>query len=55
MKHVLKVSAVSTGPEALRRARVAVPERADAKTDFMNAVYNAWTDFVYQKKNEFSV
>jgi hypothetical protein len=55
MRHVLKVSATCTRPEVLKRARVAVPDRADAKTDFMNAVYNAWTDFVYQKKNELSV
>ena len=55
MRHVVKVSAVFTGREVLGRAIVAAPERADAKTDFMNAVYNAWTDFVYQKKNELSV
>ena len=55
MRHVLKVSARLRSPEELKRAIVAVPERADAKTDFMNAVYNAWTDFVYQKKNELSV
>ena len=55
MRHVLKVSAMFTSSEELKRAKVAVPDRADAKTDFMNAVYNAWTDFVYQKKNELSV
>ncbi len=54
MKHVSKVSATVNTPE-FRRVCAAVPERADAKTDFMNAVYNAWTDFVYQKKNELSV
>ncbi|MCX5769087.1 MAG: hypothetical protein NTZ09_02260 [Candidatus Hydrogenedentes bacterium] len=55
MRHVLKVSATLMRPEDRRRIFVAVPDRADAKTDFMNAVYNAWTDFVYQKKNELSV
>ncbi|HUW61418.1 MAG TPA: hypothetical protein VMZ06_10465 [Candidatus Bathyarchaeia archaeon] len=55
MRHVLKVSATLMRPEEGHRAPVAVPDRADAKTDFMNAVYNAWTDFVYQKKNELSV
>lgn len=47
MKHVSKVSAVQKRPAA--------PQRADAKTDFLTAVYNAWTDFVYQKKNELSL
>ncbi len=55
MRHVRKVSAATTSREVLMRVTVAAPERADAKTDFMNAVYNAWTDFVYQKKNELSV
>ncbi len=55
MRHVSKVSATVTNPEVFRRVGVTVPERADAKTDFMNSVYNAWTDFVFQKKNELSV
>jgi len=49
MKHVAKVSAVRP------MAHAPMPERADAKTDFLTAVYNAWTDFVYQKKNELTL
>ena len=54
MKHVFKVSAVAGKPEA-RRNLATTPQTADAKTDLLNAVYNAWTDFVYQKKNELTV
>lgn len=49
MKHVARISAARPGRPA------AMPERADAKTDFLTAVYNAWVDFVYQKKNELTL
>jgi hypothetical protein len=31
------------------------PGFADAKSDFMNAIWKAWQDFVVQKKNEVNV
>lgn len=36
MKHIRKITTV----------------RADAFTDFMNAIWRAWQDFRYAKKNE---
>jgi hypothetical protein len=57
MKHIGKVSVVreraATG--APRGRTGTEPGFADAKTDFMNAIWRAWSDFVYQKKNEVSV
>jgi hypothetical protein len=38
MKHIKKISTV----------------RADAFLDFFNAMYRAWEDFKFAKKNEFS-
>jgi hypothetical protein len=29
----------------------AAPMLADAKTDFLNAIFRAWNDYVYAKKN----
>jgi len=36
-------------------ARVTGPVSADAKTDFLNAMWRAWSDYTYQKKTELSV
>lgn len=53
MRHLTKVS---VAPK--RATRVSLDEletgvlRADAKSDFMNAIYVAWEDYVYAKKNE---
>lgn len=62
MKHVQRVSAARA--YALGAGRVAVngaragepsPEFADAKTDFLNAVWLAWQNFMFAKKNELLV
>jgi len=52
MKHVTRVSADCEG--SIRRLAIAAPtpDSADAKSDFLNAIYRAWSDFVFQKKNE---
>ena len=54
MKHLRRVSVVrepaagvSSRPHAGTGPRV-----ADAKGDFFSAVWSAWNDYVYQKKNE---
>ena len=52
MKHVGKVS---VSRNAWTRNGVSHPDFADAKTDFMNAIWKAWSDFVVQKKNEVSL
>lgn len=39
MKHIKKITMV----------------RADAFTDLLNAVWRAWQDFRYAKKNEYSI
>lgn len=41
MKHVRRVSAIRN-------------TRADAYSDFLNTVWQAWLDFVFAKKNELS-
>lgn len=56
MKHLRRVSVVHE--RALRgspRNSETGPNSADAKTDFLNAIFRAWSDFVFQKKNELSV
>ncbi len=53
MKHVVKVSAKCEGAiSRLSIAHTPGPDFADAKADFLNAVYRAWSDFVFAKKNE---
>jgi hypothetical protein len=49
MKHVTQITLVRRGFSACE------PAPADAKSDFMNALWRAWSDFVYQKKNETSL
>lgn len=57
MKHLHRVSVVSERAvkAVLRGGAEGTPSPADAKTDFMNAIWRAWGDFVYQKKNEVSL
>ncbi len=57
MKHLHRVSVVSERAvqAVLRSGTEGTPNPADAKTDFMNAIWRAWGDFVYQKKNEVSL
>lgn len=49
MKHIATVSVVrrTIAPDAARE-----PGFADAKTDFLNSIWQDWWDFVYAKKNE---
>ncbi len=57
MKHLGKVSVVRSRM-ATRRAGGAFraePDFADAKSDFLNAIWKAFGDFVVQKKNELSI
>ncbi len=52
MKHIGKVS---VGRDA-RFGSIAQPDFAvSAKTDFLNAIWKAFSDFVVQKKNEVSI
>ena len=54
MKHLGRVSVVrdwATG-DFMRDRSGAELGFADAKTDFMNAVWRAWLDYILQKKNE---
>ena len=57
MKHVGTIS--SGRPTAARDVERdptrAAPEPADAKGDFLNAIWRAWWDYVDAKKNELSV
>lgn len=48
MKHLGKVTRV-------REMALHTPGAADAKTDFMNAIWRAWSDYVYEKKNEMAL
>lgn len=52
MKHLGRVS---LSRELAMRAAHAEPGYADAKTDFIAALWRAWQDFVYQKKNELTL
>ena len=49
MKHLGKVSVVRN------RLTSREPGFADAKTDFLNAIWKAWSDFIVAKKNETSM
>ena len=57
MRHLRRVSVVKelTTGNAWRESAGTDPGLADAKTDFMNAVWRAWSDYVLQKKNEMSI
>ena len=58
MKHIRKVSRGREGTawDAIRgRSRAGALECADAKGDFMNAIWRAWSDYVFAKKNEVSI
>ena len=46
MKHIQGVSFGRENASALR------PNAADAKGDFLDAIFRAWQDFVFAKKNE---
>ena len=52
MKHLQRVSVAKRLASGSRCRTQTEPGLADAKTDFMNAVYRAWSDFVAQKKTE---
>ena len=47
MKHIKRVS---MGRDTSRARRAL--DCADAKGDFMNAIWRAWSDYVFAKKNE---
>jgi len=57
MKHVGKVSVVRDVRTVARGGNgVAQPDFAtSAKTDFLNAIWKAFSDFLVQKKNEASL
>jgi len=57
MRHLRTVSVVKelTSRNARRESSGTDPGFADAKTDFMNAVWRAWSDYVLQKKNEMTL
>jgi len=57
MRHLRRVTVVKelTTRDAWRDSSRTGPEVADAKTDFMNAVWRAWSDYVDAKKNEYGV
>ncbi|NIA13392.1 MAG: hypothetical protein GWP08_04870 [Nitrospiraceae bacterium] len=57
MKHLQRLSVAKrlTIEPSSRCGSETDPGLADAKSDFMNAIYRAWTDYVYQKKNELSL
>lgn len=50
MKHIGRVTVVLNASMVRRKPLV-----ADATTDFMNGLWRVWSDYVYEKKNEFSV
>lgn len=50
MKHLGRITIESH--MGLRDMARTEPGYADAKTDFLNAIWRAWSDFVFQKKNE---
>lgn len=52
MKHVAMISKQRRMEKC--ESRVTSPVTADAKSDFMNAMWRAWSNFLYEKKNEVS-
>jgi hypothetical protein len=40
------------GEKKMRHIRKMTLRKADAFTNFLNAVWRAWQDFKYEKKNE---
>jgi hypothetical protein len=55
MKHLGKVSAVRGSWVALKARSNSHPDMADAKADYLNAIWKATTDFAVAKKNEVSL
>jgi hypothetical protein len=57
MKHLGKVSVVRSRmtSRCAGGAFRGEPDFADAKSDFLNAIWKAFGDFVVQKKNEFRI
>ncbi|HOZ45016.1 MAG TPA: hypothetical protein PLO37_05205 [Candidatus Hydrogenedentes bacterium] len=53
MKHIGRVTEVRW--DRMKEAAGYEPDFADAKTDFQNALWRAWSDYVYQKKNEVAI
>ncbi len=57
MKHLSRVSVIhaETLRALVRDGNTVGPSPADAKTDFLNALARAWSDFVFEKKNSTTV
>ncbi len=55
MKHIGKVSVVRDAVVAPRALSVSHPDFADAKADYLNAIWKATTDYAVAKKNEVSL
>jgi hypothetical protein len=55
MKHLGKVSVVRIAMIAPGSRSESHPDFADAKGDYMNAIWKATTDFIVAKKNEVSL
>jgi hypothetical protein len=53
MKHIGKVSVIRK--HARGHTMDTDPGFANAKTDFLNAIWKAWSDFIVAKKNEISI
>lgn len=53
MKHVAMISQQRRIEKSEVRNTTS-PFVADAKSDFMNAMWRAWSNFLYEKKNEVS-
>ena len=53
MKHLGKISVIRDC--ARGQATRTEPDFADAKNDLMNALWRAFSDYAYQKKNEVGI
>jgi hypothetical protein len=53
MKHIGKVSVIRRQTRAYTMGTD--PGFADAKIDFLNAIWKAWSDFIVAKKNEIGI